>query len=86
MNRCEILIQKVEHAKIMLSEEILRPTQKFGGKSAHQLQTVGDELRRIAKDKNYTPIFPKFITDSWDYNDPLGITLMDIATILSKEK
>ena len=53
--------------------EIERVKEGQSKKSITQLQTILKELQSSSKKTNMVLCYPRFITDSWDYSDSLGI-------------
>jgi hypothetical protein len=79
-------IRKLESVKILLQKEISESEQGLYVKSMQQLKIIYTELEQMKNRKNYVPIFPKIIIDSWDYNDSLGQELMELLTLYRKLK
>lgn len=49
-----------------------------------QLLFIKEEIIKLKDDRDYSPVFPHMIVDSWDMNDDLGIRLLEFADIASK--
>lgn len=49
-----------------------------------QLQIILKELQSSSKIKNMNLCYPRFIVDSWDYSDQLGIDLLELAELYKK--
>lgn len=72
----------------ILQEKVAAEIEKVKrGKSVKnmlQLQGILEELENSCIKKNIPLYYPKVIVDSWDYSDPLGIELMELATLYEK--
>ena len=64
--------------------EIEKVKEGQGKKSMIQLQTILKELQSSSKIKNINLCYPRFIVDSWDYSDQLGIDLLELAELYKK--
>lgn len=53
-------------------------------KNMLQLQGILEELKNSCIKKNIPLYYPNVIVDSWDYSDPLGIELMELAALYEK--
>jgi hypothetical protein len=80
------LIKKIENIQLILREEIKNSEQELCGKSIQQLKTIHDELEYMKIKKGFKPDFPRFIIDSWNFDDELGQDLMGFLTIYKKLK
>ena len=49
-----------------------------------QLQGILEELKNSCIKKNIPLYYPNIIVDSWDYSDPLGMELMELAVLYEK--
>lgn len=74
----------------ILQEKVLAEIEKVkrgqSEKNILQLQGILEELENIRIKKNIPLYYPNVIVDSWDYSDPLGIELMELATLYEKNK
>ena len=64
--------------------EIEKAKEGQGKKSIIQLQTILKELQSSSKIKKMNLCYPRFIVDSWDYSDQLGIDLLELAELYKK--
>lgn len=55
-------------------------------KNICQLQCILSELKRAEHTYGNTFYFPRFIIDSWDYSDELGVDLMELVDLYKKLK
>lgn len=58
-------------------------------RSNHQLETIINDVKIMIKIKDsnlFLPSYPRFIIDSWDYNDSLGIELLKFNELYRKIK
>lgn len=69
-----------------VKEEIEMVRNGVSNKNINQLNKILDELIKMANEKQLSVNFPRFIVDSWDFQDKLGIELMDIAALYKKLK
>ena len=51
-----------------------------------QLSNILEELERMLNNKSLTLYYPRIIVDSWDFNDDLGIELLDLAKLYKRWK
>ena len=49
-----------------------------------QLQTILMELQDSSRQRNVILSYPRFIIDSWDYSDQLGVELVELAELYKK--
>jgi len=73
--------KKVNEIKELLRQEIVNVEKGTSKKSIQQLTTIMGELEQMDKCKNsklYMPSFPRYIIDSWDYTDSLGLELINL--------
>jgi predicted flavoprotein YhiN len=81
-----VLVKRIENMQITLQEEMKISEQGLCGTSILQLKTIHNELENMKSRIDFTPIFPKFIIDSWDFNDKLGQELMELFIIYEKHR
>lgn len=91
MEKYSIFIIQLDNAKKRVREELNAVNAgKVKNKSASQLHAVLDELSAMAaslnKNNTVTLYYPKGIADCWDYNDSLGLELMQLANEYYKIK
>lgn len=58
-------------------------------RSIHQLETIINDVKIMIKIKDsnlFLPSYPRFIIDSWDYSDLLGIELLKFNELYRKIK
>lgn len=51
-----------------------------------QLSNILEELENMMNNKCLTLCYPRIIVDSWDFNDDLGIELLDLAELYKRCK
>ena len=68
--------------KVLL--EIEKAKEGQSKKNILQLQVILKELQNSYKEKNILLSYPRFIVDSWDYSDQLGIELLELAELYKK--
>ncbi|MCR5737295.1 MAG: hypothetical protein K6G64_06575 [Eubacterium sp.] len=51
-----------------------------------QLSSILEELENMMNNKCLTLYYPRIIVDSWDFNDDLGIELLDLAELYKRWK
>lgn len=79
--------EKIEIITELVRQAIYDVEKGSSNKIIQQLETIIKELEQMKNIKNanlYIPSFPRFIIDSWDYNDSLGIELMNLFEIYRK--
>lgn len=62
-----------------VSAEIEKVNKGLSEKSISQLQTILKELDTMERAKGLIISYPRIIIDSWDYLDPLGLELVELA-------
>ena len=67
-----------------VAAEIEEGTRGESAKNMLQLQGILEELKNSNIRKNIPLYYPQIIVDSWDYSDPLGIELMELAALYEK--
>lgn len=70
---------KILQGKIIL--EIEKVKRGKSEKNILQLQGILKELQDSSTNNNMPLYYPHIIVDSWDYSDPLGIELMELAEL-----
>ena len=68
--------------KIILEIEKVKVGQSK--KNILQLQTILKELQNSINGKKMVLSYPRFIIDSWDHSDQLGIELLELAELYKK--
>lgn len=58
----------------------------LSNKNFTQLETILDELERMMDNKCLPLVYPRIIVDSWDFNDKLGLELLEIAELYKRWK
>lgn len=58
----------------------------LSNKNLTQLETILDELERMMDNKCLPLVYPRIIVDSWDFNDKLGLELLEIAELYKRWK
>ena len=72
---------------IKLQKEIDEARKGVSKKSMQQLLTImGDiqQMSEVRNDKAFLPSYPRFIIESWDFTDPLGMELIKLLEIYKK--
>lgn len=69
-----------------VKEEIDKVTNGTSSKNLSQLHTILEELNQMLIEKQLPVKFSRFIVDSWDYQDELGIELLDLASLYKRWK
>ncbi len=67
-----------------VAAEIEEVKRGESAKNMLQLQGILEELKNSNIRKNIPLYYPQIIVDSWDYSDPLGIELMELAALYEK--
>jgi hypothetical protein len=73
--------------RLKLQKEIDEARKGVSKKSIQQLSTImGDiqQMSEVRNDKTFLPSYPRFIIDSWDFTDPLGMELINLLEIYKK--
>ena len=76
----------VSEAKCMITELIDHPQNRpaYMTEAPAWILTQLDEMLKYRDYHAYRPTFPRIITDSWDYDDELGMKLMEVAALYKK--
>lgn len=76
----------VNEAREMINEMIKHPETRpaYIPDSPDWILKQLDEMLKYRDINAYRPSFPRIITDSWDYSDPLANKLMDVAALYEK--
>ena len=69
-----------------VKEEIEKVSNGTSSKNLNQLYTILEELTQMLIEKRLPVKFSRFIVDSWDYQDELGIELLDLASLYKRWK
>lgn len=64
--------------------EIKNSQTGISRKSIEQLINILEELEMAYEQRGNPLSFPRFIVDSWDYTDNLGIELLNLAELYEK--
>lgn len=64
--------------------EIKNSQTGISRKSIDQLINILEELEMAYEQRGNRLSFPRFIVDSWDYTDNLGIELLNLAELYEK--
>ena len=64
--------------------EIKNSQTGISRKSIEQLINILEELEMAYEQRGNQLSFPRFIVDSWDYTDNLGIELLNLAELYEK--
>jgi len=82
-----VFLQKLCEVRKLVHNELELPSSCYEGKSPGQLMLIIKELEMMEEALStdvFVPYYPRFINDSWDFNDDLGIALMKLATLYEK--
>ena len=74
---------------LVVENEIKMVDKGVSKRSSQQLKTIVhdmDKMNEFRDAKLYAPSFPRFIVDSWDYNDSLGIELLKLFEMYKRMK
>lgn len=55
-------------------------------KNLVQLKVILEELEKTLNNKNLPLSYPRIIVDSWDFQDKLGMELLDLAELYKRWK
>ena len=84
MNEKSEIIQVIEASEVALLEEIGKSELGISNKPIRQLKTIAYELEMMKIESGFVPVFPSFIIDSWDYDDPLGRRLLELYLLYKR--
>ncbi len=73
-------------AQQLVRIEIEKVKMGFSKKSIVQLESILNELEKTLKRNNLPLSYPRFIVDSWDFQDKLGIELLSLAELYERWK
>ncbi|MFZ2539576.1 MAG: hypothetical protein WAX04_11830 [Oscillospiraceae bacterium] len=79
--------KKLNEVMTALQQETTSVEQGISKKSIYQLNAINNDLEQMNKIHNskvFSPSFPRYIIDSWDYSDTLGMELMSLLEIYKK--
>ena len=65
---------------------LLGDPKKANEKLGWTAKTSLEELIKMLSEKQVPVKFPRFIVDSWDYQDKLGLELLDLAELYKRCK
>ena len=73
----------VSEAKAMIAEWIQHPQKRpdYCPNDPAWILAQLDEMLKYRDYHAYRPSFPRIITDSWDYDDALGMKLMEVSAL-----
>lgn len=81
-------IEEYRKRNSILQEKIVAEIEKAkkgqSAKNMLQLMRILEELENSCIKTNAPLYYPHVIVDSWDYSDPLGIELMELAALYEK--
>lgn len=66
--------------------EIEKVKMGISNKSIVQLESILKELEKTLKRNNLPLSYPRYIVDSWDFQDKLGIELLNLAELYERWK
>lgn len=73
----------------IVENEIEMVEKGVSKRSSQQLKTIVHDMNKmneIRGAKQYVPSFPRFIVDSWDFNDSLGLELLKLFELYKRMK
>ena len=62
-----------------VEEEIIKVQKGKSAKNINQLNSILNELKGSLNKRGLKLSFPRMIIDSWDYNDKLGLELIQLS-------
>lgn len=77
----------MEETRALVKENLTNKDKCPGYMTEKQLKLILAELDKMEMAKNshlFYPYYPKGISDSWDYSDPLGIKLLELLELYCK--
>lgn len=80
----EIFYEKNIKLQKSIIKEIENVHKGLSNKSINQLETILIELKKIEKGENIILAYPRFIIDTWDFEDLLAYELMELFEIYKK--
>ncbi len=80
----EIFYKKNSKLQKSIIKEIENVSNGLSDKNIHQLETILIELKKIEKERDIILTYPRFIIDSWAFEDLLGRELMELFEIYRK--
>lgn len=84
MTRAEEFKKKNRELQQIISEEIHKAESDATKANAFQLKAIFKELLMMEREYGRALSYPHIIIDSWDYCDPLGKQLMELASLYKK--
>lgn len=72
--------------QIKVKQEIEKVINGTSSKNLSQLNTILEELIIMLNEKQLPVKFSRFIVDSWDYQDKLGLELLDLVELYKRCK
>lgn len=75
-------IESQQHVK----KEIDLVNKGLSNKSYAQLRSILEELETMLNEKGVSAYYPRIIVDSWDYNDQLGLELLELEELYKRWK
>jgi len=69
-----------------IKKEIDNVNKGLSNKSISQLNMILDELKESLNHKGEVLSYPRMIIDSWDFQDKLGLELLDLAELYKRWK
>lgn len=84
MKNFQLMIQE---SKTLVQEEIKNKGNRPDYIKEKQLFSILDELDKMERIRNshlFYPYYPKGIADSWDFSNPLAISLLELLDLYTK--
>lgn len=66
--------------------EIANIKRGISKKDIKQLNKILNELEKTSDNKNLPLSYPRIIVDTWDFQDKLGLELLDLADLYKRWK
>ena len=83
MDRFETLIYETKMLVKKSLDDSNRPEYLSDKQLMHILKDL-DQMNTIRDPNMFLPSYPRWIIDSWDYNDKLGDKLLSLLTVYEK--
>ncbi|SHJ42838.1 hypothetical protein [Pseudobutyrivibrio xylanivorans] len=78
------LNERIDKIEAEVNKEIQDVMDGKSVKNINQLVGIVEELRKMKNEECLNINYTRFIIDSWDYSDSLGIELLDLAESYKK--
>ena len=78
--------KKNTEAQQHVKKEIDLVNKGLSHKSYEQLKSILEELEKMLNEKGLSTYYPRIIVDSWDFNDQLGLELLELEELYKRWK